>query len=339
MATTSRRRTFLLCLAALGAIPLAEVTRSAHAADYVVKETLKVGGDGGFDYVTLDPDGEMLYLPRTSHTQVVEAASGKVVADVPGNSDSHGVALVPELGRGFISNGASGMVQIFDLKSNKTLGKIKAAEDADCIIYDAASKQVLAFCGDANVMIAMPADIDPKSGKAASLELGGKPEFAVSDGQGKVFVNLVDKNQVAAIDTKTMKVTAKWPVAPATQPVAMSMDRAGRRLFVGCRSNQMVIMSADDGHTLGELPIGSGVDGTAFFNGTAFASCSDGTLTVIRETTPSKFEVVQTVKTAPRAKTIAVDARTGKIYLPTAEFQGRTITPGSFKVLVVAQKQ
>jgi hypothetical protein len=117
------------------------------------------------------------------------------------------------------------------------------------------------------------------------------------------------------------------------------MDRAGRRLFVGCRSNQMVIMSADDGHTLGELPIGSGVDGTAFFNGTAFASCSDGTLTVIRETTPSKFEVVQTVKTAPRAKTIAVDARTGKIYLPTAEFQGRTITPGSFKVLVVAQKQ
>jgi DNA-binding beta-propeller fold protein YncE len=323
-------------LAALGVVDSA--CPFAKAAEYAVTQTLQVGGDGGFDYVTLDPEGKILYLPRTSHTQVVEAATGKVLADVPDNSGSHGVALVPELGRGFISNGADATVQIFDLKSNKTLGKIKAAEDADCIIYDAPSKQVLAFCGDANVMIAIPADADPKTGKATSLELGGKPEFAVSDGQGKVFANLVDKNSVAVIDTKAMKVTAKWPVAPAMQPVGMSMDREGNRLYVGCRSKNMVVMNAEDGKVLASLPIGGGVDGTAFSGGTAFASCSDGTLSVIRETSPGKFEVVQTVKTAPRAKTLAVDDKSGKIYLPTADGQGRTTTPGSFKVLVVVQK-
>ena len=213
------------------------VSRTALAADYAVTKTLQIGGEGGFDYATLDADGKTLYLPRTSHTQVVDVASGKVLADIPNNSRSHGVALVPEVGRGFISNGGDATVQIFDLKSNQSLGKIKAADDADCIIYDPASKDVLAFCGDAHVMIAVPADVDPKDGKAsASVDLGGKPEFAVSDGRGKVFVNLVDKNEVAVVDTKAMKVIAKWPVAPAAQPVGMSMDANGKRLFVGCRS-------------------------------------------------------------------------------------------------------
>ena len=325
-------------LSTLIVISLTGFTQAGHAADYIVRKTLQVGGDGGFDYVTLDGNGKTLYLPRTTHTQVVDASTGKVLADIPNNSRSHGVALVPQLGRGFISNGGDATVQIFDLKSNLTLGKIKAAEDADCIIYDPASKHVLAFCGDAHAMIAISADVDPKDGKAsASLDLGGKPEFAVSDGLGKVFVNLVDKNEVAAVDTKEMKVIAKWPVAPATQPVGMSMDRKAKRLFVGCRSKQMVIMSAEDGHVLADLPIGAGVDATAFRRGAAFASCGDGTLTVIRESEPGKFEVAQTLKTAPRAKTMAIDAKTGNIFLPTADGKGRAITPGSFRVLVVEQ--
>jgi DNA-binding beta-propeller fold protein YncE len=312
--------------------------RPSGAADYAVKETLQIGGEGGFDFVTLDADGKMLYLPRTSHTQVVDAVTGKVLGDVPDNSRSHGVALVPELGRGFISNGGDGTVQIFDLKSNQSLGKIKAADDADCIIYDAPSKQVLTFCGDASVMIAIPADVSPTHGKAsATVDLGGKPEFAAADGEGKVFVNLVDKNEVAVVDIKSMTVIAKWPVAPASQPVGLAMDPAGKRLYVGCRSRQMVIMSTDDGHVLASLPIGDGVDATAFLNGTAFASCRDGTLTVVGETSPEKFEVVQTVQTAARAKTMAIDEKTGSIYLPTADGQGRSQTPGSFKVLVVAK--
>jgi DNA-binding beta-propeller fold protein YncE len=340
MRMPTNQKTFLALIATFSILVAICTSKTAQAADYVVKNTLQIGGEGGFDYVTLDAAGSVLYLPRTTHTQVVDAASGKVLGDVPDNSRSHGVAIVPELGRGFISNGGDGTVQIFDLKSNQSLGKIKAAEDADCIIYDAPSKQVLAFCGDANVMVAIPADVDAKDGKAsATVDLGGKPEFAVSDGQGTVFVNLVNKNEVAVVDTKAMKVTAKWPMEPGAQPVGMSMDRSGKRLYIGCRSKQMVIMSATDGHVLADLPIGDGVDATAFLNGTAFASCRDGTLTVIRETSPEKFEVVQTVKTAPRAKTMAVDARTGTIYLPTADGQGRSQTPGSFKVLVVAKAQ
>lgn len=333
------KRTNQISLAMLAVLVFAGTsTTTAEAGDYSVSQTLQIGGEGGFDYVTLDDAGKLLYLPRTSHTQVVEATSGKILGDVPDNSRSHGVALVPDAGRGFISNGGDGTVQIFDLKSNQSLGKIKAADDADCIIYDSASKQVFAFCGDANVMVAIAPDVDPKNGRAsATLDLGGKPEFAVSNGDGKVFVNLVDKNEVAVVDTKAMKIIGKWAVAPADHPVGMSMDRDGKRLYVGCRSRHMVIMNAEDGHVLGELPIGAGVDATAFHNGTAFASCGDGTLTVIRETSPEKFEVVQTVKTAPRAKTMTVDTKTGDIYLPTAEGQARSQTPDSFKVLVVSK--
>ncbi len=340
MARITNRWQALAIFLLLGITGITCFVRATEAAEYVVVETLRVGGEGGFDYVTLDADGKLLYLPRTSHTQVVDTASGKVVADVPDNSRSHGVALVPDLGRGYISNGGDGTVQIFDLKSNRSLGRIKAAKDADCILYDVPSKSVLAFCGDANVMVAVPADVDPTSGTAsASVELGGKPEFAVSDGKGKVFVNLVNKNEVVVVDTKAMQVTARWPVSSATQPVGMSMDAIKKRLFVGCRSRQMVIMSAENGHVLGDLPIGAGVDATAFVDGTAFASCGDGTLTVIREPTPDKFEVVQTVKTAPRAKTMAIDAKRRRIYLPTADGQGRSLTPGSFKVLVIAMER
>jgi DNA-binding beta-propeller fold protein YncE len=323
------------------AILLLGCTGFARGEDvnYTVQRVLQVGGDGGFDYATIDADGKRLYLPRSSHTQIVDTADGKVLADIPDNSRSHGVALVPEVGRGFISNGGDGTIQIFDLKSNKSLGKIKAADDADGIIYDPDANSVLAMCGDAHAMVAIRPDVDPKDGRvSATVDLGGKPEFAASDGHGTVFVNLVDKDEVAVVDSKAMKVIAKWPVAPAKQPVGMSIDPAKKRLYVGCRSKNMVIMSAEDGHILADLPIGDGVDATAFREGTAFASCRDGTLTVIRETAPGKFEVMQTVKTAPRAKTMAVDAKTGTIYLPTADGQGRSITPNSFRVLVVRQK-
>jgi DNA-binding beta-propeller fold protein YncE len=310
----------------------------AEDAGYVVEKTLHVGGDGGFDFVTIDLDGRRLYLPRSSHTQIVDTTDGKVLADIPDNSRSHGVALVPEVGRGFISNGGDGTVQIFDLKSNISLGKIKAADDADGIIYDPASKSVLTMCGDAHALVAIPPNVDPKDGKASStIDLGGKPEFGASDGQGKVFVDLVENDEIAVVDSKAMKVIAKWPIAPAKQPVGMALDVSKKRLYVGCRSKDMVIMSAEDGHILADLPIGEGVDATAFRQGIAFASCRDGTLTVIREIAPDKFEVAQTVKTAPRAKTMAVDDKTGRIYLPTADGQGRSITPGSFRVLVVGR--
>ncbi len=318
---------------------------AADAGPYHVSQTFHVGGEGGWDYLTVDPEHKLLYVPRSTHTQVIDATTGKTVADIPGQKRNHGVAIIPSVGRGFITDGENASVTIFDLKTYAVLGKIKAADDADGVIYDPASGKVLVVCGDAGVMVPISADVDPKTGKAdAAVELGGKPEFLAADGAGKAYINLEDKDMVAVVDTKTMKVINKYPTAPGSSPVGMSMDRANRRLYIGCRKPQkLIVMGADDGKIVGDLPIGAGVDATAFANGDAFASCRDGTLTVARETAPGKFEVVQTVKTPVGARTMGIDPSTHTVYLPTAEFgppaAGQTrpsAKPGSFMIVVVS---
>jgi DNA-binding beta-propeller fold protein YncE len=315
------------------------------AGPYHVSQILHVGGEGGWDYLTVDPEHKLLYVPRSTHTMVLDATTGKTVADISGQKRNHGVAIVPSAGRGFITDGEDASVTVFDLKTYAVLGKVKAADDADGVIYDAPSGKVLVVCGDAGVLVPISADVDPKTGKAdAAVELGGKPEFLVADGQGKAYINLEDKDQVAVVDTKTMKVIGKWPTAPGASPVGMSMDRAHRRLFIGCRKPQkLIVMDADSGKVLGDLPIGAGVDATQFNNGDAFASCRDGTLAVAREIAPGKFQVIQTVATPPGARTMGIDPTTRTVYLPTAEFgppaagQTRpTAKPGSFMIVVVS---
>jgi DNA-binding beta-propeller fold protein YncE len=329
---------------ALGAVMLADAQSPPAAGPYHVAEIFQVGGTGGWDYVTVDPEHKQLYLPRTTHTMVLDAATGKSLADIPGQKGNHGVAVVPSAGRGFITDGKDGSVVVFDLKTFEVLGKVKAAEDADGIIYDPASHKVLVSCGDAGVVVPIAPDVDPKTGQAdAAVQLGGKPEFLVADGQGKVFINLVDKDQVAVVDSKAMKVLDKWPTAPGGAPVGMSMDPEHRRLFVGCRKPQkLIVMSADDGKVLADLPIGAGVDATQFDNGYAFASCRDGSLAVAQETTPGKFQIVQNLKTRPGAKTMAIDPTTHTVFLPTAEFgkekdaRSRPIAkPDTFMIVVV----
>jgi hypothetical protein len=310
---------------------------------YRVSQTFHVGGEGGWDYLTVDPEHKLLYVPRSTHTMVLDANTGKTVADIPGQKRNHGVALVPSAGRGFITDGADASVTVFDLKTYAVLGKVKAADDADGVIYDSASGKVLVVCGDAGVLIPISPDLDPAVGKSdPAVELGGKPEFLAADGQGKAYINLVDKDQVAVVDTKTMKVVNKWPTAPGGSPVGMSMDLTRRHVFIGCRKPQkLIVMSADDGKVLVDLPIGAGVDATKF-DGDAFASCADGTLTVARETAPGKFQVVQTVQTPRAARTMGIDPTTHTLYLPTAELepqpQGQSRPrpkPGSFMIVVV----
>ncbi|MGA2033579.1 MAG: hypothetical protein ABSG68_15090 [Thermoguttaceae bacterium] len=317
-------------------------TAAEAAGPYRVAQTFRVGGGGGWDYLSVDPRRKLLYVPRSTHTMVVDAVSGKNVADIPGQRRNHGVAIVPSAGRGFISDGQDASVVIFDLKTNKVLGKVKAADDADGIIYDANCGKVLVSCGDAQAMVVISPDVDPRTGKAdAEVPLGGKPEFLVAD-QGKIYVNLVDKDRVAVIDSKTMKVIYKWPTAPGGAPVGMSMDPVKGRLFVGCRKPQkLIVMSAEDGQVLADLPIGAGVDATQF-DGDIFASCRDGTLAVARETAPGKFAIVQTVATKQGAKTMGLDPTTHALYLPTGESAGggrgksRPATqPASFTILVV----
>jgi DNA-binding beta-propeller fold protein YncE len=316
----------------------------AKPEPYKVTNTLKVGGGGGWDYATLDDSGALLFLTRSTHTIVVETASGKTIADLGPSRRSHGVALVPEVGRGFITDGGAGTVIIFDLKTYAVLGTVAAAADADGVIYDPSCKRLLISCGDAGALVPLAPDVDPKMGKAdAAIALGGKPEFLAADGNGKVYVNIVDKNVVAVVDLPARKVIARWPTAPGTGPVGLSMDAKSGRLFVGCRNGKMIVLNTKDGGVVADLPIGSGVDGTAFRDGVALASCGDGTLTVVRKTSPEKFAVVQTVATAVGAKTMAVDRRTGTIYLLTADLEPaanararRAPVPGTFKVVIVS---
>src|SRR5208282_1648532 len=265
-------------------------------------------------------------------------------ADIPGQKRNHGVAIVASAGRGFITDGTDASVTVFDLKTYAVLGKVKTADDSDGVVYDPASGKVLVVCGDAGVMIPISPDLDLATGKAdPAVELGGKPEFLAADGQGKAYINLVDKDQVAVVDTKTMKVVNKWPTTPGGSPVGMSMDLAGRRLFIGCRKPQkLIVMGADDGKVLADFAIGAGVDATKSA-GDAFASCGDGTLSVIRETATGKFEVAQTVKTPRGARTMGIDPTSHTLYLPTAEFgppvEGQSRPrpkPGTFMIVVVS---
>jgi outer membrane protein assembly factor BamB len=327
------------------------LVRAASAPHYELTSTMKLGGAGGWDYATLDEADKLLNVTRSTHTMVVNVATGSVVHDIAGQQRSHGVALAPAVGSGFISDGKAGAVLVFDLNSGAVLGRVAAADDADAIIYDPASKRVLVFCGDAHRMVAIAPDVDPHNGKAsAEVELGGSPEFAVADGLGKVFVNIADKDQLAVVDTKQMKVIARWPVGAGHQPTGMSMDRASRRLFVGCRNKKLVVMNADDGKVVADFPIGSGVDATAFHDGLVFASCGDGTLTIVREVSADQFAPVETVKTELGARTMTIDQQSGTVYLPTADLtfpeapsiaktHPRPIpVAGTFRILVVTSQ-
>jgi hypothetical protein len=346
---TTKLTPFILHLSvAVLAIPFVQAQPSPSTAGetgpYRVSRTFHVGGDGGWDYLTVDAEHKLLYVPRSTHTMVLDADTGKTVADIPGQKRNHGVAIVPGAGRGFITDGADASVTVFDLKTYAVLGKVKTAADSDGVIFDPASRKVLVVCGDAGVLIPISPDLDPATGKAdPAVELGGKPEFLAADGQGKAYINLVDKDQVAVVDTRTMKVVNKWSTTPGGSPVGMSMDLARRRLFIGCRKPQkLVVMDADDGKVLADLAIGAGVDATKF-DGDAFASCGDGTLTVVRETAPGKFQVIQTVQTPRGARTMGLAPAAHTLYLPTAELEppsgGQSRPrpkPGTFMVVVVS---
>src|ERR1700722_5728300 len=339
-------RVLFLLIVGAALAPGAGFAADVAPPDYKLAAAFKIGGDGGWDYATLHHG--LVYVTRVTHTMVIDVSTGKVVADIGGQKKSHGVALVPDVHRGFISDGGSGSVLIFDMKTDAVLGKVPAADDADGIIYDRASNRVLVMCGDAHKLVAIAPDVDPNGGKpAATLDLGGSPEYAVADENGKVYLNIADKDEVAVVDTKAMKVIARWPTAPGMKPTGMSMDRASRRLFIGCRNNKLIVMNADDGKIVADFPIGAFVDATAFRDGLVFASCGDGTLTIVREDSPDKFEVVQVLKTQLGARTMAVDPTGVMIYLPTADLtfpagsnpaHPRPVpVPETFRILVVTQ--
>jgi DNA-binding beta-propeller fold protein YncE len=328
-----------LVIAAL--VALASVSLFAAATGYHITGEIAVGGEGGWDYLTVDSAARRLYVSHATHVVVVDLDANKVAGDIPDTPGVHGIAIAPELNRGFISNGRGNNVTIFDLKTLKTIGKADTGENPDSIRYDAVSGRVFAFNGRSKSATA----IDAKSGTvAATIPLPGKPEFSIADGKGKVYVNIEDTSEIVEIDAAKASVTKKYSLSPCSEPSGLAYDAKDRRLFSVCSNRVMAVSDPDAGKVIASPAIGAGSDGAAFDAGTgyAFSSNGDGTLTIVAQA-GGKWDVLENIATERGARTIAVDDKTHKVYLPTAKTApaasgGRaTFIPNTFKVLVVGK--
>src|SRR5215831_6623508 len=329
-------------LAIVLACAFATSALAQSSTPYSITQTYTLGGDGFWDYVVPDPPNHRLFVARQTRVMVVDESSGKLVGEVQGINGAHGTAIVADTGHGFATASGDKAVVMFDLKTLKELAKIPAAEDADAIIYDPASKHVFSLNGDANNATA----IEPREGKRiGDIALGGKPEYGASAGDGKVYVNLVDKAEVVEIDAKAGTVARRWSTAPCMQPVSMAIDTAHHRLFSGCRSGVMAVSDYQNGRIVTTLPIGMGVDGAGYdpASGDAFASNADGTLTVIHQDSPDQYHVVESITTPVASRNMGLDPTTHRIFVASATFgaapaggRGRgAVQPGSFAVLVI----
>ena len=304
-------------------------TLAVAGDSYQITKKIPIPGQGSWDYLTVDQDARRLYVSHGTQVEVLDVDSGSIAGKIPNTPGVHGIAIAPELGRGFVSNGQASTVTVFDLKTLNMLAEVPTGKKPDAIIYDPATAQVFAFNGGSNSATV----IDAASGKVAgTIDLGGGPEFATSDGKGYVYDNLEDESLVLKIDARKRTVEQRWKTAPCASPSSMAIDREKRRLFIGCRSKVMAVMNADTGEVITTLPIGDHVDATAFDKETKliFNSNGEGSVTVIRQESPDKYSVVETVKTVPRAKTMALDPKTHQLFLSTAE-------AGQFEVLVVGK--
>jgi len=326
----------LIVLALMIALPAV-----ASGADYKVVNTWKLGGDGGWDYLIADSDGHRLFIARATRVMVIDTESGKQIGEIPDTAGVHGIALDPEIGRGFTSNGREDTVSVFNLKSLAVEKKIKVGSGPDAILYDPFSKRVFTFNGKGQDRSATAIDAS-KGEVVGKIDLGGKPEFAATDEKGTVFVNIEDTSELVAFDPQKLTVKSRWKLAGCEEPTGLAIDQKNRRLFAGCGGNKkMAIVDADSGKIVASPAIGDGCDATAFdaYRGLAFASAGDGTITVIKEDGADKFSVAQTVTTQKGARTMAVDAKTHQLFTVTANVTGtrqdRKVEPDSFVILVV----
>jgi DNA-binding beta-propeller fold protein YncE len=307
----------LRVLLSIALITVALVAQSQSS--YRVTNTYLLGGDGSWDYVVPDPPNHRLFIARQNRVMVVDENNGKLLGEVAGINGAHGTAVAEGTGHGFATSGNDQSVVMFDLKTYQALGKIPAAEDADAIIYDKPSNRVFTLNGDAHSSTV----IDAKAGALiTNIPLGGKPEYAVSAGDGKVYANLTDTNEVVEIDAKNATVARRWPTAPCKQPVSMAIDTVHHRLFSGCRSGLMAVSDYQAGKIVATVPIGTGVDGAGYDPEyrDAFASNADGTLTVIHQDTPDRYRVSQSVPTPERSRNMGLDPTTHRVFIVSAKF-------------------
>lgn len=322
-------------------------TRAAAPAPgpsgYHLIKSVPVPGDEGWDYLAVDSDARRVYISHGSHVVVMNADTYAIEGDIPDTAGVHGIALAPDLGRGFVSAGRANTAVIFDIKSLKTLGTVKTDANPDAIVYDAVTKRVFTLNGRGQNTTA----INGADGTVAgTLALGGKPEFAQADGKGNIFVNIEDKSELVEFDAQKITETHRWPLAPCKSPSGLAFDAKNRRLFAVCDEKVMAVVNADTGKVVATPEICQGPDAAGFdpATGYAFASCGDGNLTVIHEDSPDKFSVVENVPTKRSARTMGLDLKTHNIFLSSAEFdppapgerRGK-MKPGSFAILVVGK--
>ena len=336
-----------LAIAAIAAMAATAPAQQAPPPNYHVASKVKLGRDGGWDYLIVDTAGHRVFMSRGTHTLVVDAKTDSVVGDIMDTPGVHGIAFAYDLGRGYTSNGRDSSVSVFDLKTLAPIARIHTSGvNPDAIVYDDFSHRVFAFNGRSGDATAIDAATNTVAG---TIPLGGKPEFAVVDGRGALWVNIEDKSEIAKIDTKTLAVQSRWPLAPCEEPSGLAMDRATRRLFTVCSNKLMAIVDADGGKVVATVPTGDGTDAAGFDPATklAFASNGEGTLTVVHEDTPDSAHVVQTVTTQRGARTMALDPHTHIVYEVTADFgpppaptadrprPRPTMIPESFTLLVI----
>ena len=344
----STLRGLFVCLLLISACVAACAKQKSPSGYHLIKQ-VKLGGEGGWDYLTFDAKGKRLFISRSTHVMVVDADTFAVVGDIPDTQGVHGVAIADEFGKGYTSNGRTNTVTVFDLKTLKVLKQVSVGQNPDAIIYDPASKRVFTMNGRSNDTTAIDATTDTVAGTVA---LGGRPEFAASDERGHVFVNLEDKSMVAEFDSRKLgDVLARWPIAPAEGPSGLAIDRKHARLFSTGDNKTLAVLDAETGKLLTTLPIGGGVDAAGFDpdTGLAFTSNGEGTLTVVHEDSPDKFTVLENVATQRGARTMALYPKTHRVFLVTAEFgpppaptperprPRPSILPGTFTLLVLGR--
>jgi YVTN family beta-propeller protein len=340
---------FLLACTALFTSPTSGADPQAPTPPTQKVHKIAVGGDGGWDYLTADPEAHRLYVSRGNRVVVVDTEKEAVVGELPETPGVHGIAVVPDLNKGFTSNGSDSSVTVFDLKTLKASGKIKASGTPDAILYDPACKRVFTLNHGTDDTTA----IDPSTDKVVgTLALGGEPEAAAADGKGHIFVNIRSKSEIAEFDGSTLKVINRWPLAPGSRPTGVAFDKEKRRLFSVCANQKMVVMDADSGKVISAVDIGRGSDGCVFdpFKHLAYSSNGvDGTVTAVGEGEAGQYKAVATIPTQASARTITIDPKTHRLYLSAATFapapagadgktakKGRRATvPGSFVIVVV----
>ena len=312
-------------------------TKAAHR----IEKTFHIKSGGGYDYITVDPASDRLYISHGTQVNVISKTTGDSIGVIKTEKDVHGIALVPALNKGYITNGSANSAVVFDLKTFKILAHVPAGQFADGILYDDFSKKVITCNGKSKNMTF----IDPATDKvAATVQLSGWPEAAASDGAGKIYVNNAEKSEIDVIDASTYKIVNTWPIAPGKSASGLAIDRKTMRLFAGCDNKLLIVMDAKNGKVITSVPIGDECDAVGFDKelNTVYSSNGEGTLTIIKESPSGKFSVAQNLKTKKGARTLAVDPGTHLVYLPTGEFAPKKagdfrpgIIPGTFQVLVV----